>query len=542
MEAEGADPNSVKFIEVPFPEMPAALEKGRVDAIWAPEPFLTQVLGAGGNEVLPVYQSLGPLFPNGAYATTDEYIAKNEKVVEGFARAINKALKYATDNPEEARKTITTFTKIPPDVVQKIRLPLWPTEIDREQLTDLIGYTQKYGVIEKTFPVEDMIWEGAKQGLTWHIEPPLRSAPTTSAASCAPTGSARRTPRTRPARIDDAGLQRRRGRRDPRGRRATARSRAPGRHRRRVPPHLVAHGLHLLARRRQPGRGREPCTCSSATRRASTTTRRPRCAWTARSPCPATARSSATRSSFLRDTVQDGVTAKLTVPSPSMVHYRGGNSSIDESAYPDIEEFWSDLTTAYAEQAQRVHALGCRYLQLDDTSLAYINDPAQREHIEAIGGDPEHLHEQYIANINRALAGKPDDLAITTHLCRGNHRSVWVASGGYDPVAQALFGDLEVNGIFLEYDDARSARSSRLSSRRRASSRARARHHQAAAARGQGPAQAPDRGGRAVRRCRPALHLGRVRFLVHLGGQPAHEDDQLAKLRLIVEVADEVWG
>ena len=161
MEAEGADPNSVKLTEIPFPEMPAALEKGRVDAIWAPEPFLTQVLGAGGHEVLPVYQSLGPLFPNGAYATTDEYIAKNEKVVEGFARAINKALKYATDNPEEARKTITTFTKIPPDVVQKIRLPLWPTEIDREQLTDLIGYTQKYGVIEKTFPVEDMIWKGA---------------------------------------------------------------------------------------------------------------------------------------------------------------------------------------------------------------------------------------------------------------------------------------------------------------------------------------------------------------------------------------------
>ena len=164
MEAEGADPNSVKFTEIPFPEMPAALEKGRVDAIWAPEPFLTQVLASGGHDVLPVYQSLAPLFPNGAYATTDKYIGENEKVVEGFSRAINKALKYASDNPEEARKTITTFTKIPPDVVQKIRLPLWPPEIDREQLTDLIGYTQKYGVIEKPFPVEDMIWEGASTG------------------------------------------------------------------------------------------------------------------------------------------------------------------------------------------------------------------------------------------------------------------------------------------------------------------------------------------------------------------------------------------
>ncbi len=164
MEAEGSDPDSVKFIEIPFPEMPAALEKGRVDAIWAPEPFLAQVLGAGGHEVLPVYQSLGPLFPNGAYATTDEYLAKDKDVVEGFARAINKGLEYATENPDAARKTITTFTKIPPDVVGKIRLPFWPTEIDREQLTDLIGYTQKYGVIEESFPVDEMIWEGAGGG------------------------------------------------------------------------------------------------------------------------------------------------------------------------------------------------------------------------------------------------------------------------------------------------------------------------------------------------------------------------------------------
>ena len=159
---------------------------------------------------------------------------------------------------------------------------------------------------------------------------------------------------------------------------------------------------------------------------------------------------------FLRDTVDDGITAKLTIPSPSMVHYRGGNSSIDKSAYPDMEEFWSDLTAAYSEQARRVHALGCRYLQLDDTSLAYINDPAQRQHIEEIGGDPDHLHEQYIANINRALADKPDDLAITTHLCRGNNQSMWAAEGGYDFVAEALFGDLNVNGFFLEYDDERS--------------------------------------------------------------------------------------
>jgi 5-methyltetrahydropteroyltriglutamate--homocysteine methyltransferase len=159
---------------------------------------------------------------------------------------------------------------------------------------------------------------------------------------------------------------------------------------------------------------------------------------------------------FLRDNAASAQTPKLTIPSPSMVHYRGGNSSIDESVYPEVDRFWEDLTGAYRRQISGAYGLGCRYLQLDDTSLAYINDPAQRAHIEQIGGDPDHLHEQYIANINRALADKPDDLVITTHLCRGNNQSMWVAEGGYDFVAEALFGDLNVNGYFLEFDDERS--------------------------------------------------------------------------------------
>jgi 5-methyltetrahydropteroyltriglutamate--homocysteine methyltransferase len=159
---------------------------------------------------------------------------------------------------------------------------------------------------------------------------------------------------------------------------------------------------------------------------------------------------------FLREHAHPDQTPKLTIPSPSMVHYRGGNSSIDRSVYPDMETFWTDLVSAYDAQIRGVYELGGRYLQLDDTSLAYINDPAQRAHIEEIGGDPEHLHEQYIANINRALADKPEDLVITTHLCRGNNQSMWAAEGGYDFVAEALFGDLNVNGYFLEFDDERS--------------------------------------------------------------------------------------
>jgi 5-methyltetrahydropteroyltriglutamate--homocysteine methyltransferase len=159
---------------------------------------------------------------------------------------------------------------------------------------------------------------------------------------------------------------------------------------------------------------------------------------------------------FLRDAVADGVTPKLTIPSPSMVHYRGGRAAIDPGAYPEIEPFWADLAQAYSDQVRAVAELGCSYLQFDDTSLAYLNDPRQREQMASLGEDAEHLHETYIRNINRALAGRPPGLTVTTHMCRGNFRSSWVAEGGYDFVAEALFGELAVDGFFLEYDDARS--------------------------------------------------------------------------------------
>ncbi|MGZ4399690.1 MAG: 5-methyltetrahydropteroyltriglutamate--homocysteine S-methyltransferase [Gaiellaceae bacterium] len=159
---------------------------------------------------------------------------------------------------------------------------------------------------------------------------------------------------------------------------------------------------------------------------------------------------------FLRGQVGAGITPKLTIPSPSMAHYRGGRAAIEPGVYPDLDGFWDDLTSAYAEEVRRLGELGCSYLQFDDTSLAYLNDPEQWRHVAEIGGDPEHQHETYIRNINRALAGRPEGLTVTTHLCRGNFRSSWAAEGGYDFVAEALFGELNVNGFFLEYDDARS--------------------------------------------------------------------------------------
>jgi 5-methyltetrahydropteroyltriglutamate--homocysteine methyltransferase len=159
---------------------------------------------------------------------------------------------------------------------------------------------------------------------------------------------------------------------------------------------------------------------------------------------------------FLQSCVSDGQTPKLTIPSPSMVHYRGGRAAIDPELYPEMDAFWADLVAAYREEVRRLGRLGCTYLQFDDTSLAYLNDPAQREHVREIGGDAEHQHEAYIAHINEALAGRPDGMSVTTHMCRGNFRSSWVASGGYDFVAEALFNGLEVDGFFMEWDDARS--------------------------------------------------------------------------------------
>ena len=159
---------------------------------------------------------------------------------------------------------------------------------------------------------------------------------------------------------------------------------------------------------------------------------------------------------FVRDIAPQGTTPKLTIPAPSMVHYRGGRAAIDGATYPDMDAFWADVSAAYAAQVAAVAESGCTYLQLDDTSLAYLNDPAQRAEIEERGEDAEHLHETYIRAFNDAIAQRPRSLTVTTHLCRGNFRSSWVAEGGYDFVAEALFGELAVDGFFLEFDDARS--------------------------------------------------------------------------------------
>ncbi len=245
---------------------------------------------------------------------------------------------------------------------------------------------------------------------------------------------------------------------------------------------------------------------------------------------------------FVRDHVTTAV-PKQTIPSPNMVHYRGGPASVDHSVYPDMAEFWADLAAAYAQEVRRLGELGCRYLQFDDTSLAYLNDPAQRAEISRRGEDAEHLHLRYIKQINAAVAGKPDGMAITTHMCRGNFRSSWAASGGYDFVAEALFSELDVDGFFLEYDDERSGGFEPLrfvppgkmvvlglvTTKRP-------------------ELESKDELKRRIDEAAKYVPLdqlclsGQCGFSSTVEGNELTHDDQLAKLRLIVETAADVWG
>jgi 5-methyltetrahydropteroyltriglutamate--homocysteine methyltransferase len=147
---------------------------------------------------------------------------------------------------------------------------------------------------------------------------------------------------------------------------------------------------------------------------------------------------------------------KMTIPSPSVLHFRGGRNAIDSNVYPDLKEYFDDLATTWRDAIQAFYAAGCRYLQLDDTVWAYLCSDAQRKEIRERGDDPDQLAKIYAQVLNKALEGKPDDLVIGLHVCRGNFRSTWISEGGYEPVAEVLFGSVNVDAFFLEYDNDRS--------------------------------------------------------------------------------------
>jgi 5-methyltetrahydropteroyltriglutamate--homocysteine methyltransferase len=149
-------------------------------------------------------------------------------------------------------------------------------------------------------------------------------------------------------------------------------------------------------------------------------------------------------------------TPKVSIPSPTMLHFRGGRAAISQDAYPDLEAFFADVAAAYRAELDSLAEAGCRYVQLDDTNLAYLCDEKMRAGARARGDDPDELPRRYAGLINAAIAGRRSDMTVCVHLCRGNFKSAWAAEGGYEPVAQVLFEELEVDGYFLEYDDARS--------------------------------------------------------------------------------------
>jgi 5-methyltetrahydropteroyltriglutamate--homocysteine methyltransferase len=149
-------------------------------------------------------------------------------------------------------------------------------------------------------------------------------------------------------------------------------------------------------------------------------------------------------------------TPKVTIPSPTMLHFRGGRGAISKEAYPDLDAFYADVAAAYRAELASLYAAGCRYVQLDDTNLAYLGDTKMREGARSRGDDPDALPRRYAALINDAIRDRPADMSACVHLCRGNFKSAWAAEGGYEPVAEVLFNELGVDGYFLEYDDARS--------------------------------------------------------------------------------------
>ena len=235
-------------------------------------------------------------------------------------------------------------------------------------------------------------------------------------------------------------------------------------------------------------------------------------------------------------------TPKMTIPSPSMLHLRGGRAAIAREVYPALEDFWADVAAAYRKAIGHLYDAGCRYLQLDDITFAYLCDPKIQANCRANGDDPDALPQTYADTINAALAGKPADLHVTIHTCRGNFKSAWVAEGGYDPVVQAMFST-NVDGYFMEFDSVRSGGFEPLR----------------ALPRGKkvvlglvttklGELESKDDLKRRIDEASKFVPLDDLCLSPQCGFSSTHhgnalsQDDQWHKLERVVEVAREVWG
>ncbi|MEJ1156792.1 5-methyltetrahydropteroyltriglutamate--homocysteine S-methyltransferase [Prosthecomicrobium sp. N25] len=246
---------------------------------------------------------------------------------------------------------------------------------------------------------------------------------------------------------------------------------------------------------------------------------------------------------FLKDNVSAGSTPKMTIPGPSMLHYRGGRKMINAGVYKEMDAFYGDVGAAYAKAVKDFYGAGCRYLQLDDISFAYLCDPEQREMLRARGDDPEHQPEIYAGMVRTALAEKPADLTITMHLCRGNFRSTFIASGGYEPVAEILFNTMPVDGYFMEWDTDRAGGFEPLRFLPKGKTVV-----LGLVTSKTGVLENKDDVKRRIEEATKYVGLDQLCLSPQCGfastqeGNVLAEDEQWAKLAMIVEIAREVWG
>lgn len=246
---------------------------------------------------------------------------------------------------------------------------------------------------------------------------------------------------------------------------------------------------------------------------------------------------------FLKSIAPAGVTPKLTIPSPTIVHFRGGRDAIDARAYPQIGQFYDDLAAVYRAEIRALADAGCRYLQIDEVNLAYLCDPELRRQVVNIGEDPDTLPNTYANLLNAAIAGRPPDMTICMHLCRGNFAGAWIAEGGYEPIADLLFNQIGVDGYFLEYDSPRAGSFAPLRFLPKGKT----------AVLGLVTTKSPkmETKDELKRRIEEAAHhvpldqlalSPQCGFSSGIGGNAMTVDDEIAKLKLVVETAREVWG
>jgi 5-methyltetrahydropteroyltriglutamate--homocysteine methyltransferase len=238
------------------------------------------------------------------------------------------------------------------------------------------------------------------------------------------------------------------------------------------------------------------------------------------------------------------IVPKMTIPSPSVLHYRGGRHAISKTAYPEMDEFFVDLGKTYRKAVKAFYDAGCRYLQFDDTIWAYLCSEDQREKMRGRGDDPDETKEIYARVINYAIAERPTDMTITTHVCRGNFRSTWVSSGGYEPVAETLFSKVNYDGYFLEYDSERAGgfeplrflpKGNQIVVLGLITSKA-------------GALESREMLKQRINEAAKFADLNQLALSPQCGfasteeGNVLTEDEQWAKLKLAVDVAREVWG